>query len=246
MYHYLVMSGPHIYFLQNGTNHLSDGNHWTHFRFSLTRDNAGLNLIAYSYGKFQLISEWTWNDANIPTLLWALFSLEIFKYQYTYFIKLFQWKLFCSNSFGHKILFAKSNQRNAAIRLPIYGLMRQTPLKKTDVMNHFSTFLAPPDLTSNNEMKRKYTHRIGGKFCVEIEWNERSSNDSHAVFEVRNLVSGRVSRLLNTQIENRATYQIDHLDVSEYDITVRFNKRQPLYINLCQGKYVNSFCVITA
>jgi hypothetical protein len=50
--------------LQEGTNHLNDGNQWTQFWLDATK--TGVTVEEKSYGKLKSVAEWTWNEANIP------------------------------------------------------------------------------------------------------------------------------------------------------------------------------------
>jgi hypothetical protein len=53
--------------LQEGTNHLNDGNQLIEFK--LHTNKTGVTVEERSYGKLKSVAEWKWNDANIPSHL---------------------------------------------------------------------------------------------------------------------------------------------------------------------------------
>jgi 5-hydroxyisourate hydrolase-like protein (transthyretin family) len=92
-------------------------------------------------------------------------------------------------------------------------------------------------------MKRNYTHRNSGKFCIQIRYHilERDSDTSQELLEVKNLATGRVvPGMIKEQKHEDGLYnflfKLDHLDAGEYEITERFNRRFLREIDLCQSK----------
>lgn len=109
----------------------------------------------------------------------------------------------------------------------------------------YSVHLEP--LFKNNKMSRNFTHRISGKFCVQINWDsgEALFNSANLTrqFEVKNWVTGRkvpAAKVTTPSINYYHKIKFNHLDAGEYQITLQDVTQKITDVDLCPG----ALCII--